>query len=283
MMNPFKTKRGLGRGLSSLIGDNEIRVPKNKISISSIIRNKFQPRKHFEKEALEELTNSIKERGIIQPIIVRKSKAENDKFEIIAGERRWQAAQNAGLHEVPIVEIDVDDLKSLEFAIVENVQRSDLNPIEEAMGYQRLIEEFNYDQEKVSKFIGKSRSHISNSLRLLSLPKEVQNLIETKKLTQGHAKVLVGMENANFLAKKIIDKKLSVRQAENLIRVLKFSKNSKSKSRDPNIINLEENVESKTGLKVKIHSKKNNSGSVLFEYRNNDQLNHLLMIIKTNY
>ena len=283
MMNPFKTKRGLGRGLSSLIGDNEIRVPKNKISISSIIKNKFQPRKYFEKEALEELTNSIKERGIIQPIIVRKSKSENDKFEIIAGERRWQAAQNAGLHEVPIVEIDVDDLKSLEFAIVENVQRSDLNPIEEAMGYQRLIDEFNYDQEKVSKFIGKSRSHISNSLRLLSLPKEVQNLIETKKLTQGHAKVLVGMENANFLAKKIIDKKLSVRQAENLIRVLKFSKNSKSKSRDPNIINLEENVESKTGLKVKIHSKKNNSGSVLFEYRDNDQLNHLLMIIKANY
>jgi ParB family chromosome partitioning protein len=283
MMNPFKTKRGLGRGLSSLIGDNEIRVPKNKISISSIIKNKFQPRKYFEKEALEELTNSIKERGIIQPIIVRKSKSEKDKFEIIAGERRWQAAQNAGLHEVPIVEIDVDDLKSLEFAIVENVQRSDLNPIEEAMGYQRLIEEFNYDQEKVSKFIGKSRSHISNSLRLLSLSKEVQNLIETKKLTQGHAKVLVGMENANFLAKKIIDKKLSVRQAENLIRVLKFSKNSKSKSRDPNIINLEENVESKTGLKVKIHSKKNNSGSVLFEYRDNDQLNHLLMIIKTNY
>ena len=283
MMNPFKTKRGLGRGLSSLIGDNEIRVPKNKISISSIIKNKFQPRKHFEKEALEELTNSIKERGIIQPIIVRKSKSENDKFEIIAGERRWQAAQNAGLHEVPIVEIDVDDLKSLEFAIVENVQRSDLNPIEEAMGYQRLIEEFNYDQEKVSKFIGKSRSHISNSLRLLSLPKEVQNLIETKKLTQGHAKVLVGMENANFLAKKIIDKKLSVRQAENLIRVLKFRKNSRSKSRDPNIINLEENVESKTGLKVKIHSKKNNSGSVLFEYRDNDQLNHLLMIIKANY
>ena len=283
MMNPFKTKRGLGRGLSSLIGDNEIRVPKNKISISSIIKNKFQPRKHFEKEALEELTNSIKERGIIQPIIVRKSKTENDKFEIIAGERRWQAAQNAGLHEVPIVEIEVDDLKSLEFAIVENVQRSDLNPIEEAMGYQRLIEEFNYDQEKVSKFIGKSRSHISNSLRLLSLSKEVQNLIETKKLTQGHAKVLVGMENANFLAKKIIDKKLSVRQAENLIRVLKFSKNSKSKSRDPNIINLEENVESKTGLKVKIHSKKNNSGSVLFEYRDNDQLNHLLMIIKANY
>ena len=283
MMNPFKTKRGLGRGLSSLIGDNEIRVPKNKISISSIIKNKFQPRKYFEKEALEELTNSIKERGIIQPIIVRKSKSENDKFEIIAGERRWQAAQNAGLHEVPIVEIDVDDLKSLEFAIVENVQRSDLNPIEEAMGYQRLIEEFNYDQEKVSKFIGKSRSHISNSLRLLSLPNEVQNLIETKKLTQGHAKVLVGMENANFLAKKIVEKKLSVRQAENLVRVLKFKRNSKIKFIDPNIRNLEENVENRTGLKLKIYNKKNNSGSVVFEYKEIDQLNHLLMVIKANY
>ena len=278
-----KVKKGLGRGLSSLIGEIRVEPKKNQLAISDLVPNKFQPRKIFDESNLEELTNSIKERGIIQPIIVRKSKAENDKFEIIAGERRWQAAQNAGLHEVPIVEIDVDDLKSLEFAIVENVQRSDLNPIEEAMGYQRLIEEFNYDQEKVSKFIGKSRSHISNSLRLLSLPKEVQNLIETKKLTQGHAKVLVGMENANFLAKKIIDKKLSVRQAENLIRVLKFSKNSKSKSRDPNIINLEENVESKTGLKVKINSKKNKAGSVLFEYRDNDQLNHLLMIIKTNY
>ena len=198
MINPFKAKKGLGRGLSSLIGDNDIKTTKNKISISSIIKNKFQPRRNFEKEALEELTKSIKERGIIQPIIVRKSKQESGKFEIVAGERRWQAAQNAGLHEVPIVEIDIDDLKSLEFAIVENVQRSDLNPIEEAMGYQRLIDEFNYDQEKVSKFIGKSRSHITNCLRLLSLPNEVKKLIELKQLTQGHAKVLVGMENAFF-------------------------------------------------------------------------------------
>ena len=183
MINPFKAKKGLGRGLSSLIGDNDIKTTKNKISISSIIKNKFQPRRNFEKEALEELTKSIKERGIIQPIIVRKSKQENGKFEIVAGERRWQAAQNAGLHEVPIVEIDIDDLKSLEFAIVENVQRSDLNPIEEAMGYQRLIDEFNYDQEKVSKFIGKSRSHIANCLRLLSLPNEVKKLIELKQLS----------------------------------------------------------------------------------------------------
>ena len=283
MINQFKAKKGLGRGLSSLIGDNDIKTTKNKISISSIIKNKFQPRRNFEKEALEELTKSIKERGIIQPIIVRKSKQESGKFEIVAGERRWQAAQNAGLHEVPIVEIDIDDLKSLEFAIVENVQRSDLNPIEEAMGYQRLIDEFNYDQEKVSKFIGKSRSHISNCLRLLSLPNEVKKLIELKQLTQGHAKVLVGMENAFFLAKKIVDKKLSVRQAESLIRALKFQKNPKSKSVDPNITNLETNVEDRTGLKVKIFNKKNNSGNVVFEYKDIDQLNHLLMVIKANY
>ena len=283
MINPFKAKKGLGRGLSSLIGDNDIKTTKNKISISSIIKNKFQPRRNFEKEALEELTKSIKERGIIQPIIVRKSKQENGKYEIVAGERRWQAAQNAGLHEVPIVEIDIDDLKSLEFAIVENVQRSDLNPIEEAMGYQRLIDEFNYDQEKVSKFIGKSRSHITNCLRLLSLPNEVKKLIELKQLTQGHAKVLVGMENAFFLAKKIVDKKLSVRQAESLIRTLKFQKNPKSKSVDSNITNLESNVEDRTGLKVKIFNKKNNSGNVVFEYKDIDQLNHLLMVIKANY
>ena len=283
MMNPFKAKKGLGRGLSSLIGDNDIKTTKNKISISSIIKNKFQPRRNFEKEALEELTKSIKERGIIQPIIVRKSKQESGKFEIVAGERRWQAAQNAGLHEVPIVEIDIDDLKSLEFAIVENVQRSDLNPIEEAMGYQRLIDEFNYDQEKVSKFIGKSRSHIANCLRLLSLPNEVKKLIELKQLSQGHAKVLVGMENAFFLAKKIVDKKLSVRQAESLIRTLKFQKNPKSKSVDSNITNLESNVEDRTGLKVKIFNKKNNSGNVVFEYKDIDQLNHLLMVIKANY
>ena len=283
MINQFKAKKGLGRGLSSLIGDNDIKTTKNKISISSIIKNKFQPRRNFEKEALEELTKSIKERGIIQPIIVRKSKQESGKFEIVAGERRWQAAQNAGLHEVPIVEIDIDDLKSLEFAIVENVQRSDLNPIEEAMGYQRLIDEFNYDQEKVSKFIGKSRSHIANFLRLLSLPIETQKLIEKKQLTLGHAKILVGMENTNFLAKKIVDKKLSVRQTESLVRVLKSSKKFKAKSRDSNIINLEENISDKTGLKVRISNKKNNSGNVVFEYKNIDQLNHLLMVIKANY
>ena len=204
MTNTFKFKKGLGRGLSSLIGDTSTNPKSNKVSISSIIRNKFQPRKNFNKDQMDELTNSIKERGIIQPIIVRR---QSDKYEIIAGERRWQAAQNAGLHEVPVVEIEADDLKSLEFAIVENVQRDDLNSIEEANGYKRLIDEFKYDHEKVAKFIGKSRTHITNCLRLLSLPVEVIKLIEEKKLSQGHGKVLVGLENSYKIAQKIVEKK----------------------------------------------------------------------------
>jgi ParB family chromosome partitioning protein len=276
-------KRGLGRGLSSLIGDNETNTKTNKISISSIVKNKFQPRKKFDKNSLDELTNSIRERGIIQPIIVRKSSDQNGKYEIVAGERRWHAAQSAGLHDVPIVEVEVDDLKSLEFAIVENVQRSDLNPIEEAIGYQKLIDEFNYDQEKVSKFIGKSRVHVTNCLRLLSLPTEVTSLIEEGKITRGHAKILVGLNNAYFLAKKIIDKKLSVRQSENLIRILKSTKKAKTSSKDANLINLETSIEDSIGLKVFIKNKKNNSGNVTFEYKDIDQLNRLLMVIKANY
>jgi len=282
-MNPFKIKKGLGRGLSSLIGDTETKSKTNKISISSIIKNKLQPRKRFDKDSLDELTNSIRERGIIQPIIVRKSSDQNGKYEIVAGERRWHAAQSAGLHEVPIVEVEADDLKSLEFAIVENVQRSDLNPIEEAMGYKKLIDKFNYDQEKVSKFIGKSRVHVTNSLRLLSLPKEVISLIEEGKMTQGHAKILVGLSNAYFLARKIIDKKLSVRQSENLIRILKSTKKVKSLSKDANLINLEKSIEDTIGLKVFIKNKKNNSGNAIFEYKDLDQLNRLLMVIKANY
>ena len=283
MINPFKTKKGLGRGLSSLIGDADSKPLKNKISISSIIRNKFQPRKSFDKEKMDELTNSIKERGIIQPIIVRKSADQNDKFEIIAGERRWQAAQNAGLHEVPVVEIEADNLKSLEFAIVENVQRSDLNPIEEAKGYKKLIEEFNYDQDKVSKFIGKSRAHVSNCLRLLSLPDEVILFIEENKISQGHAKVLVGLENAHFLANKIINKKLSVRQTENLVRSLKNYKGKNKSIKNPNLVSLESSIEEKIGIKVFIRNKKNNTGQVTFEYKDLDQLNRLIMVIKANY
>ena len=261
-------------------------IPKlllQKISISSIVRNKLQPRKRFDKEKLEELSNSIKERGIIQPIVVRRSNNADDKFEIIAGERRWLAAQNAGLHEVPIVEVEADDLKSLEFAIVENVQRNDLNAIEEAQGYQKLIDEFNYDQDKVSKFIGKSRTHVTNSLRLLSLPKEVILLIEEGKITQGHAKILVGLDNAHFLSRKIIDKKLSVRQSESLIRLLKSNKKIKTLTKDANLSDLETSIEDKTGIKVFIKNKKNNSGSVTFGYKDLDQLNRLIMVIKANY
>ena len=284
MINPFKTKRGLGRGLSSLIGDTDSKVTiKNKILISSIVRNKFQPRKTFDKEKMEELTNSIKERGIIQPIIVRKSNEDDNKFEIIAGERRWLAAQNAGLHEVPVVQVEADDLKSLEFAIVENVQRNDLNPIEEAQGYQRLIDEFSYDQEKVAKFIGKSRTHITNCIRLLSLPNEVMLLIQQGKLSQGHAKILVGLENAYFLAKKIIDKNLSVRQSENLVRLLKNPKRINSNIKDPNLKNLENSLIDKLGVNVFIKNKKNNTGQVTFEYKDLDQLNRLIEVIKANY
>ena len=282
-MDTFKIKRGLGRGLSSLIGDSKIETNINKLSISDLVRNKNQPRKLFDKDNLEGLTNSIKERGIIQPIIVRRSQDQRAKYEIIAGERRWLAAQNAGLHEVPVVITEADDLKSLEFSIVENVQRHDLNAIEEAEGYQRLIDDFLYDQDKVAKFIGKSRSHISNCLRLLSLPSEVIDLIQNNKLSQGHAKVLVGLENAFFVAKKIIEKKLSVRQAEILVKIFKSKKTSKIYSEDPNLKQLEKSVSDKIGLRVFIKNKKNNTGSVLFEYKDLDQLNKLIDVIKFNY
>ena len=282
-MGSFRIKKGLGRGLSSLIGDTKINSNVNKLSVSDLVRNKLQPRKIFDQKNLEELTNSIKERGVIQPIIVRNSQDHSDKYEIIAGERRWVAAQNAGLHEVPVVITEADDLKSLEFAIVENVQRHDLNSIEEANGYQKLIDQFGYDQEKVAKFIGKSRSHISNCLRLLTLPKEVLALIENGNLSQGHAKVLVGLENAFFLAKKIIDKKLSVRQAENLVRIFKTTGKSKYILKDSNLKQLESELINKIGLNVSINNKKNNSGSIYFEYKNLDQLNRIIEIIKINY
>ena len=282
MINPFKNKKGLGRGLSSLIGDSDVKIANNKISISSIIPNKYQPRKNFDKNSLEELTASIRERGIIQPIIVRASEDSNDKYELIAGERRWQAAQNAGLHEVPAVILNVDNLKSLEFAIVENVQRKDLNPIEEAEGYQRLINEFNYDQDKVAKFIGKSRAHISNCIRLLSLPAKVIEHIINEKISPGHAKILVGLDNSELLAEKIIKKKLSVRQAEALARLVKSNKSS-IKSKDPNSIDIENQLSSKIGMKVFLNNKKNNTGTLIFEYKGVDQLDRLIKIIKENY
>ena len=278
-----KIKKGLGRGLSSLIGETKVEPRKNQLSISDLVPNKYQPRKIFEETNLEDLANSIKERGIIQPIIVRKSNNDLSKFEIIAGERRWLAAQRVGLHEVPVVITEADDLKSLEFAIVENVQRSDLNPLEEAQGYKRLIDEFSYDQEKVSKFIGKSRSYITNSLRILTLPEDVIKLIEKQKLTSGHAKILVGLENASFVANKIVEKKLSVRQAENFVQLFKNKKQKTKNLKDTNIIALELSISNKIGLNVDIQNNKRNKGKISFEYKDLDQLNKIIDIIKSNY
>ena len=282
-MDTSKIKKGLGRGLSSLIGESKVKININKLSISDLVSNKFQPRKIFNQDKMEDLTNSIKERGIIQPIIVRKSSNDNLKYEIIAGERRWLAAQKAGLHEVPVLIIEADDLKALEFAIVENVQRHDLNPIEEAISYQRLIDDYSYDQEKVSKFIGKSRSHIANFLRILSLPKEILHYVKNKELTVGHAKILVGLENAIFVAKKIIDKKFSVRQAEKYVNIFKIKKQSPKTPKDVNLIALESSIMEKIGLNVSIKNKKNNAGSLVFEYKDLDQLNKIIEIIKSNY
>ncbi len=281
MSSIFKSKKGLGRGLSSLIGDTKTLSKNNKISVSDLIRNRYQPRKIFDEESLEELTNSIKSRGIIQPIIVRSS--SGNKYEIIAGERRWLAAQRAGLHEVPVVVVEADDKKALEFGIVENVQRHDLNSIEEAEGYKRLIDEFSYDQDQVAKFIGKSRSHITNCLRLLTLSNYLIDLIKTNKITPGHAKILVGLSNSDQVAKKIIKKNLSVRQTENLVRLYKSPNKSVKNSKDPNIRKLESDIMEKIGLKIQITNKRNNKGSVTFDYRDLNQLNHLIEIVKRYY
>ena len=283
MINPFKNKKGLGRGLSSLIGDSDIKTSNDKISISSIVPNKNQPRKFFEKESLDDLTNSIKERGIIQPLIVRKSDDQEEKYELIAGERRWQAAQSAGLHEVPAIVIEADNLKSLELAIIENVQRKDLNVIEEAESYKNLIQNFGYDHEKVSKFIGKSRSHISNSLRLLSLPEKLIEMIRNDKLSQGHAKILIGLENSLILAEKIVKKKLSVRQTESLARLLKSGNKKTKNPKEANILNTENELADKIGMRVMLNNRKDNSGTLTFQYKGLDQLDRLISIIKKNY
>ena len=278
-----KIKRGLGRGLSSLIGETKVEVQKNLMPVSDLTPNRYQPRKNFDEANLVDLTNSIKERGMIQPIIVRKLNNENSKFEIIAGERRWLAAQRAGMHNVPVVITEADNLKSLEFAIVENVQRHDLNPLEEAQGYKRLIDEFSYDQEKVSKFIGKSRSYITNSLRLLNLPSDVLKYLEDKKLTAGHAKILVGLDNASFIAAKIIEKKLSVRQSESFVKIFKNKKQKSSNFKDANIQDLENSISEKIGLSVTIKNDKKNKGTITFSYKEIDQLNKIIEIIKANY
>jgi len=278
-----RLKKGLGRGLSSLLGDASKKIETNKVSINNLTRNRFQPRKYFSKENLEELSNSIKAQGVIQPIVVRPDKSSEGKYEIVAGERRWLASQNAGLHEVPVVVVDVDDVKSLEFSIVENVQRHDLNPIEEARGYQKLIDEFSYNQDKLSKFIGKSRSYIANSLRLLSLPHEVLLMVEQGNLSAGHARSLIGLNDSIEIAKKIILNKLSVRQSEVLVRKFRNKKFKLIKKKDPNILDLQRVLEEKTGLNVSIVNRKNNSGTISFEYQDFDQLDRIINTIKKNY
>ena len=277
-----KIKKGLGRGLSSLIGETKLEAKKNHLPINDLEPNQYQPRKIFDEKILDDLVKSVKERGIIQPIIVRKANNNQFKFEIIAGERRWRAAKRAGLKEVPVVIVDADDLKSLEFAIIENVQRHDLNPLEEAQGYKKLIDKFNYDQEKVSKFIGKSRSYISNCLRILSLPASVIKLIEDRHISSGHAKILVGLENAEFVANKIVEKNLSVRQAENFVKIFKKGKKNKI-SKDTNIIDLEKTLSEKVCLNVLIKNDLRNKGSITFFHKELDQLNRIIEIIKLYY
>ena len=274
MLHDWK-KKGLGRGLSALFGDDK---PKDKpqeikqlntVSISDLSRNPYQPRQYFSEEKLEELANSIKKNGIIQPIAVRLNKTETGKYEIVAGERRWIAAQRAGLHEIPVRILDLSDVESLEVAIVENIQRDDLNPIEEARGYKRLSDEFKYDHESISKLMSKSRSHISNTLRLLSLPKDVIAMLEEGSLTSGQARPLIGLGNASSIAEEIVSKNYSARKVEYLV---KTKKNSKIERKyDANIIKAQEKIEKRLGLKVNISNKKNNSGRVIIEYKDLDQ------------
>ena len=277
-------KKGLGRGLSALFGDekpidkpNEIRQS-NTVSISDLSRNPYQPRQHFSEEKLEELANSIKKNGIIQPIAVRPNKTENGKYEIIAGERRWMAAQRAGLHEIPVTILDLSDVESLEVAIVENIQRDDLNPIEEARGYKRLNEEFKYDHDSISKLMSKSRSHVSNTLRLLTLPKDVVAMLEEGSLTSGQARPLIGLGNASSIAEEIVSKNYSARKVEYLVKSKK-NKNTKEKYYDTNIIETQERIEKILGLKVNILNKKNNSGKITIEYKDLEQFEFLSKLL----
>ena len=269
-------KKGLGRGLSALFGDqSEKKIPidktgNNKISISDLSRNPYQPRHVFNEVKLKELSNSIKKNGIIQPIAVRPNKLESGKYEIVAGERRWLAAQMAGLHEIPVNILDLSDVESLEVAIVENIQRDDLNPIEEAKGFKRLSDEFKYDHESISKLMSKSRSHISNTLRLLTLPEDVISMLEEGTLTSGQARPLIGLLNASDIAEEIVSKNYSARKVEYLVKAKKSSKSNKP-SYDANILKAQERIEKILGLKVNITNKKNNSGKITIEYKDLEQ------------
>ncbi len=280
-MNAKKSK-GLGKGLSALFGDQKkpentrkIEANTQKALIGEIARNKYQPRTIFDENKLNELSESIKKNGIIQPIAVRKSKSSSEPYEIVAGERRWLAAQKAGLHEVPIVILDLNDNETLEVAIVENIQREDLNIIEEAKGYKRLNDEFGYDQDKIAVMMSRSRSHISNTLRLLNLPKDIIAMLEQGELTAGQARPLIGMPNASSIAEEIVAKKLSARSIENIKK-----KNTKSFTVDPNVFDAQRDIERSLGLKITILNKKNNSGKLTIEYKNLDQLELVANLLK---
>ena len=286
MKQKKNSKIGLGSGLSSLLGAEVEKKSDNfkMVPIELIKPGPWQPRKIFDKDELMSLSSSIKNQGIIQPVILKSNKKIKNQYFIIAGERRWRACQLAKIHEIPaVIWDDVSDDKVAELSLVENIQRSELNPIEEAEGYKRLIDDFSYDHEKVAKFIGKSRTYISNCLRLLSLPKEVLELIIDEKISQGHAKILIGLENAILLSKKIISKKLSVRQTESLVRSIKSINNRTHKSKDPNISAIEHELASKIGMRVFLKNKKNNTGTLTLEYKAADQLDRLIEIIKKNY
>ena len=273
-MSPGK-KKGLGRGLSALFGDEKPKEKSqeinksNTVSISDLSRNPYQPRQIFSEEKLEELANSIKKNGIIQPVAVRQSKSDINKYEIVAGERRWLAAQKAGLHEIPVNILELSDVESLEVAIVENIQRDDLTPIEEARGYKRLSEEFKYDHENISKLMSKSRSHISNTLRLLTLPTDIIAMLEEGTLTSGQARPLIGLANASAIAEEIVAKNYSARKVEYLVKKRKSP--NKEKSYDANILKTQEHLEKKLGLRVNVINKKNNSGRIIIEYKDLDQ------------
>ena len=282
-------KKGLGRGLSALFGDQKSEQKEKKISlkslragISDLRPNKYQPRIHFNEEKLSELANSIKKNGIIQPIAVRKDDGDPGRYEIVAGERRWLAAQKAGLHEVPIVVLDLDDSETLEVAIVENIQRDDLNVVEEAKGYKRLSDEFGYDHEKIAKFMSKSRSHVSNTLRLLTLPEDVIGLIQEGNLTAGQARPLIGLSNATNIAEEIVAKNLSARSVEILVRSKKGPQKSGQIKIDANILNEERRIQENLGLNIKIENKKNNSGKITILYKNLEQFELVSNLLKRN-
>jgi ParB family chromosome partitioning protein len=280
------TKKGLGRGLSSLMGDTETTQTKNtnvgqetKIPIANLKPSPSQPRRLFNKNSINELADSIKAKGLVQPLVVRPSPSDANSYEIIAGERRWRAAQIAQLHEVSAVIRNFNDTEALEIAIIENVQRSDLSPIEEAAGYKRLIENHGHTQEDLSGIVGKSRSHIANIIRLLSLPQSIQDMITEGKISSGHARAIMNSAFPEQLAEKIINENLSVRDAENLAKDKKGII-KKLKLKDPDTIDLENKISEKLGMTININHKGKKGGSIKIDYKTLDQLDMITQKLK---